>query len=326
MNPFKKKCCDPYKTKKCSKKLIKLIPSIKAKLQKMNIESLNSVICSSCQIKVSTNQPISMITSPEQAEDSLTLINQGDLDSMSTSEQAGSPVICQEGSDDMSDSMLTSSQSEAESDTDYHDSEVDRKDVIQVLNNKLLPILNLSPISLKNLSVKYVTKKIREVTMGLKKKLCNGYECLLDEDESKAKDFDQLITKLKIKFSEADNKKEKYRILTLLPKSWSVAKIQTEFNCTRYMARSAKKLHESSGVLSVPAPKLPSNKLDRKITDLINNFYLQDDVSRMMPGKNDCVSMMVEGKFRFILEILAFYRNVCTYKDVLDSDRTELFD
>eukprot|EP00731_Ephydatia_muelleri_P012852 Em0007g162a len=62
---------------------------------------------------------------------------------------------------------------------------------------------------------------------------------------------------------------EKVKILTALPKSWSVRKIMKEFGASNYMARQAKKLVLEKGFLSSPNPK-PGNPLPERIKHL---FY-----------------------------------------------------
>ena len=46
-----------------------------------------------------------------------------------------------------------------------------------------------------------------------------------------------------------------YKSYTVLPKSWSVKKIQEEFCVTNYMARQSKTLVKEKGILSLPNPK-----------------------------------------------------------------------
>ena len=43
-------------------------------------------------------------------------------------------------------------------------------------------------------------------------------------------------------------------ILTLVPKSWSCKKIESEFGASNYIARMAKKLVQENGILSYLIP------------------------------------------------------------------------
>lgn len=73
-----------------------------------------------------------------------------------------------------------------------------------------------------------------------------------DEDD----DEGEIIKPLKDKFQSTTERSEKVQILTILPKSWSVRKIQSEFGASNYMARKAKELVKEKGILATPNPKL----------------------------------------------------------------------
>lgn len=73
--------------------------------------------------------------------------------------------------------------------------------------------------------------------------------------------------------------------------------MEEEFGCSFHMANSSKKQQEQKGTLSVPNPKIPSNVLQRGVKEAVEKFYLEDDISRMMPGKNDCISITVNGNY-----------------------------
>jgi len=61
------------------------------------------------------------------------------------------------------------------------------------------------------------------------------------------------------------------------------------------MARKAKQLVKEKGVMSTPNPK-PGRSLPESTVDLVTSFYENDENSRLMPGKKDCISVRVEGK------------------------------
>ena len=85
------------------------------------------------------------------------------------------------------------------------------------------------------------------------------------------------------------------QVLTVLPSSWSIKKIQDEFGVTNFMARAAKKLAKEKGVLSTPNPK-PGRSIPEIIVNQVKRFYESDDISRQMPGKKDCIAMNVNGR------------------------------
>ena len=74
--------------------------------------------------------------------------------------------------------------------------------------------------------------------------------------------------------------------------SWSIKKIENEFKASNYMVRKAKTLIKSGGILSTPNPNYGHNLLDDTIM-MVQNFYESDEISRVMPGKKDCMSIKV---------------------------------
>ena len=60
----------------------------------------------------------------------------------------------------------------------------------------------------------------------------------------------EMIEQLRDKFASSTSRSEKLTILTVLPKSWSIAKIVNVFGVTKCMARCAKKLVEVKGIMS----------------------------------------------------------------------------
>ena len=71
-------------------------------------------------------------------------------------------------------------------------------------------------------------------------------------DKTPQDDGTEMIQQLKEKYALTTSRSERLAILTVLPKSWSRAKIIDEFGVTKNMAKSAKKLVEDKGVLGSP--------------------------------------------------------------------------
>ena len=95
---------------------------------------------------------------------------------------------------------------------------------------------------------------------------------------------------IKEKFCSTSEDSVKVQVLTVLPKSWSLKRIQTEFGASNFMARKAKELVKEKGVLSTPDPK-PGHCIAKKTIELVVAFYESDTSSRMMPGKKDFISV-----------------------------------
>jgi len=67
-----------------------------------------------------------------------------------------------------------------------------------------------------------------------------------------------------------------------------------ECGVSNYMARKSKELVEEKGVLSLPGPK-PGPSLPPETVYTVRTFYESDDISRIMPGKKDFVSVKQGG-------------------------------
>ena len=134
----------------------------------------------------------------------------------------------------------------------------------------------------------------------------------------------EIIRQLKEKFLTTSERSVKVQILTVLPMSWSVERIQTEFGASNYMVRKAKQLVKQDGILSSPDPKPSRPSLSEKAVGIVISFYENDSSSRMMPGKKDFVSVKSEqGRVhvqrRLILSNLReLYRN---FKDTYPAER-----
>ena len=113
--------------------------------------------------------------------------------------------------------------------------------------------------------------------------------------DPKEGDESEMIHQLKEKFRETTKRSEQVQILTVLPRSWTRKRIQNEFGVSEYMARKSKQLVREKGVLSSPVPK-PGHSLPFATVKQVTDFYESDEVSRMMPGKKDFVSVRQEGK------------------------------
>ncbi len=150
---------------------------------------------------------------------------------------------------------------------------------------------------------------MKEITEAMRRMLISGDES--DDDKS------EILKQLKDKFKNTTQRSEQIQILTVLPRSWSVKKIQNEFGVTNYMARKSKELVKEKGALSTPdrkeGPSLPS-----EVINLVDGFYQSDDISRVMPGKKDFVSVRLEGKRRHFQKRLILSNLKEVYREFKD--------
>lgn len=138
---------------------------------------------------------------------------------------------------------------------------------------------------------KYSKQKIERISSEIRKVvIADGHDMLPSET-----DEGEMLAQLKEKFRSATEKSDMVQILTVLPKSWSIKRVQNEFGAPDYMVRKAKALVKEKGIMSTPNPK-PGKTLASSVIDLVASFYQTDEVSRMMPGKKDFVSVRIDGQ------------------------------
>ena len=140
-----------------------------------------------------------------------------------------------------------------------------------------------------------VVKKKLVHTSYQKEKLCKIKDAaanalLPSMIPTKIDDGCEIIEQLKEKFHASTDSSQKVTILTILPKSWSVQKVQEEFGVSNYMAHKAKDLVKNQGILSNPNPKHGCG-LPLTTVNLVKDFYEFDDISHIMPGKKDFLSV-----------------------------------
>ena len=97
----------------------------------------------------------------------------------------------------------------------------------------------------------------------------------------------EVIKSLKEKYV-VSSRSEQIRILTIFARNMSIRGMMSEFSCSQRMAVQAKNLEKENGMLSSPNPK-QGKILPDEVKSTVTEFYRSDEVSRIMPGKKDCV-------------------------------------
>lgn len=94
---------------------------------------------------------------------------------------------------------------------------------------------------------------------------------------------------LKEKYNASSSYNEKVKILTLSP--LNAKKTIEYFNSTAYLVAKSRRFRKEHGIL----PEIPHCSKGKSITNLISeeviNFYLNDDISRIMPGQSNVISV-----------------------------------
>ena len=175
---------------------------------------------------------------------------------------------------------------------DDDDFEMSTSAAVQQLNTSLTA-LGESPIVKKRLSSKnYANEKLQKVGNTIRKRL-RVNDDTDDHTDNSSDDLTNIIDRLKAKFIDS-GRSEQIQILTLAPSTWTVRRVMAEFGATFHMARTAKQISASEGIMATPNPK-PGKALNNATANAVSDFYNSDSISRLMPGKRDCVSMRVNG-------------------------------
>ncbi|KAJ8677176.1 hypothetical protein QAD02_012963 [Eretmocerus hayati] len=94
------------------------------------------------------------------------------------------------------------------------------------------------------------------------------------------------------KLSNCGNSGERYSLLSVLPKKRSAYQIQEIMGVSQATVKRAKKLVENQGILCL-VPSKSGKMLNPEVLDMIEDFYTSDGKSRIQPGKNDYVPVLI---------------------------------
>jgi hypothetical protein len=98
-------------------------------------------------------------------------------------------------------------------------------------------------------------------------------------------------------------------LLTLAPASWTLKQTAKFFSVWEEAVRRSRILKEEKGVLSTPNPK-KARKIGDSEKNIIQNFYMDDEYSRVMPGRKDVKSVKKPGERRFRLQKRLLLMNI----------------
>ena len=176
---------------------------------------------------------------------------------------------------------------------------------IDTLNQSISCLPDVSPVKIAKVSsrdrLSYSKRKLKQIVHSSQQVFADcsevPMEVISDSAEqaknqpSKAEaDIDYLVEALKQKLDLTTNRQQQISLLTLSPKSWTIEKVATEFGVTQYTVRQARTLQKEKGILPevVPARGKPLND---ETVRLVKDLYCSDDISRIMPGAKDFVSV-----------------------------------
>ncbi|KAJ8672151.1 hypothetical protein QAD02_003410 [Eretmocerus hayati] len=107
-----------------------------------------------------------------------------------------------------------------------------------------------------------------------------------------ARRYREIIDQLLEKLSNCENSRERYLLLSVLPKRWSAYQIRKIMGVSQNTAKRAKELVENQGILCL-VPSKSEKVLNPEVLKLIEDFYTSDDKSRIQPEKNDYVPVLI---------------------------------
>lgn len=161
--------------------------------------------------------------------------------------------------------------------------------------------MGLSPLITESYTTtgkaQYAKRKLDDMQELASKKLCLALDIGMEdiqreEAKSKPKDVDlmEILSGVKEKLSKGVCRREKIRLLTLCPLSWTIEEGHKFFGVSHYYIRTARKVRREYGVLG-EMPHVKGWKLPETTKQLVLDFYNDDEYSRIQPGKKDSVSV-----------------------------------
>ena len=146
-----------------------------------------------------------------------------------------------------------------------------------------------------NTAMEAVTGKVAKTLKLTKFDLDNTMTIEGNEDAAKeipenAAQFDHLMSLIKGKVLSCKTSREKIQYLTLCPCEWSIDKHSEYFQVSKYLIQKSRDFAKENGVLSLSLQK-KGKSVSHEMKEEIVSFYENDEISRIMPGKKDYISI-----------------------------------
>ena len=172
----------------------------------------------------------------------------------------------------------------------------------------ILDTLEQTPIKLHGIAQsqkeQYGKEKLRRSSEKLAKVISTAIDSEIPaqtDNDALASDMNEFLHELKLKIDNETNYAKKIQMLTLVPRSWSRKRIADHFNVSEYSVRKAIELRDSEGIMALPAA-YTRKRISDDTLQAVQATYEDDEYTRLMPGKSDCVSVKgVKHQKRLIL-------------------------
>lgn len=165
-------------------------------------------------------------------------------------------------------------------DVEFKDADfIDKKDILVCLN-KCLIHMNEPVFDVKKLNCReYICNKLNHLKNLLMKKVFMVEEIPIENPEYK------ILDSIKKKYTQSNSREIKQNLIQLLPTDWSNKQIKCELpNASRYSIRTSK---------SPRLVKESPNQNRIAVEKSVQQFYCDDEFSRILPGQKDFVSIKV---------------------------------
>lgn len=161
---------------------------------------------------------------------------------------------------------------------------------LDALNKTLTHVLKISPLKKRKLrSRKSIEAKKQQIGSSALELAVGRSPSQFTNDLSNVDSL--IITDVKNKFKTASSYRDKIQLLTVAASAkLNVNQIAEQFDTSKYLAGVAIEQYKSHGIFSMPAPR-QGVKISDSVEKLVTDFYLNDEISKMLPGRKDFVTL-----------------------------------
>ena len=128
----------------------------------------------------------------------------------------------------------------------------------------------------------------------------------------------RLVKLIKEKLAITEDKGEIIQFSTIVPSDLSISKAAKVFNVSEYTAGQAceLRLRLRKGILSMPEQKQKAG-ISQVTKQTALAFYESEEISRLLPGKKDCVSIQLPDKTKIKKQKRLLLSNISEFNAVL---------
>jgi hypothetical protein len=174
--------------------------------------------------------------------------------------------------------------------SEYQEEDVDKTNKL----NAILEVCEQSPFDRrKSRSAIYSARKFEKTSKVITEELSKASRRPITPRQilpAECVNCADVINRMVPKYQQLASRTDKYKLLTSLPKSVTIAEMVEKFKCSQYMAKLVSQLRRDKGPFSAPTKKeFINSKLTQETKQLVIDFYVTDENSRVMPGMRDTI-------------------------------------